>query len=363
MFVVQNENRPNAMQGALFDLMREGVSSVRVCSAYMTKAGSELLFNAVRRTAENGNTEGLGKTIVASLDFGMTDPNALRFWRDMPNSRVFVAGRSLLERHTLIPKVAFHPKLYVFDRPNGTVASLVGSANLTNRGLTINSEVGWSEFDEGNRHAAKTNEAWNAIVQLAVPLTDDILNKYEALRSQASRQRQEEELAPVPAPSIEEPSSYRLFSDAVENYEDAYNRFSQLWIQSLGMQGGSRTQLELPRGANRFFGAQFDDYQAPRVERIAEPILICGRQSWTDRPLTWHGDNRMERINLPSQRQGGFDYEKSLILFRRVAENTFELRAYPWNSDSAHAYVEASRRRGLVFRIGRNSTRLAGFLP
>lgn len=351
------------MQNALFDLMRDGISSVRVCSAYMSRAGSELLFDAVRRTAENGDAASLRKTIVASLDFGLTDPHALRFWRDMPNSCVLVAGRSLLERHTLIPKVAFHPKLYVFDRPNGTVASLVGSANLTNRGLTINSEVGWSEFGEENRHAAKTNEAWNAIVQLAVPLTDGILNEYEALRSQASRQRQEEELAPVPAPSIEEPSSYGLFSDAVENYENAYSQFSQLWIQSLGMQGGSKTQLELPRGANRFFGAQFSDYQGQRVERIAEPILICGRQSWTDRPLTWHGDNQMERINLPSQRHGGFDYETSLILFRRVAENTFELRAYPWNSDSAHAYVDASQRDDLVFRIGRNSPRLTGFLP
>ena len=351
------------MQNALFDLMRDGVSSVRVCSAYMSKAGSELLFDAVRRTAENGNAEGLDKTIVASLDFGLTDPNALRFWRDMPNSRVLVAGRSLLERRTLIPKAAFHPKLYVFDRPNGTVASLVGSANLTNRGLTINSEAGWLEFGEDNRHAEKTNEAWNAIVQLAVPLTAGILDKYEELRQQVSRRQREEELAPVPAPSIAEPSRYGFFSDAVEKYENANSQFSHLWIQSLGMQGGSRTQLELPRGAHRFFGAQFNDYQGQHVARIADPILITGRQRWADRPLTWHGDNRMERINLPSYRQGGFDYENSLILFRKVAENTFELRAYPWNSDSAYAYVEASRKGDLVFRVGRNSDRLAGFLP
>jgi hypothetical protein len=46
-------------------------------------------------------------------------------------------------------------------------------------------------------------------------------------------------------------------------------------------------------------------------------------------PLTWHGDNAMERINLPSLAMGGFQYEDSLILFRRLEENTFELQVYP----------------------------------
>jgi len=70
----------------------------------------------------------------------------------------------------------------------------------------------------------------------------------------------------------------------------------------------------------------------------------------------------MERINLPSQAMGGFQYENSLILFRRIAANTFELRVYPWNSDSARAYVEASRAARRVFRVGRNSNRIAGFI-
>jgi hypothetical protein len=70
----------------------------------------------------------------------------------------------------------------------------------------------------------------------------------------------------------------------------------------------------------------------------------------------------MERINLPSQAMGGFAYEDSLILFRRLAENTFELRVYPWDSDTAHAYIESSRQQGTLFRLGRNSNRLVGFV-
>lgn len=47
---------------------------------------------------------------------------------------MLVAGTLSLDSRTLTPPTAFHPKLYVFDRPNGTIASLVTSANLTNPG-------------------------------------------------------------------------------------------------------------------------------------------------------------------------------------------------------------------------------------
>lgn len=60
---------------------------------------------------------------------------------------------------------------------------------------------------------------------------------------------------------------------------------------------------------------------------------------------------------------GGFHYEDSLILFRRVDANVFELRVFPWESDTAHAYLEASRQAGLIYRVGRNSNRIAGFVP
>jgi hypothetical protein len=45
MFIVQNELRPAEIQNALFDLMRNGIDSVRVCSAYISMAGSEILFD------------------------------------------------------------------------------------------------------------------------------------------------------------------------------------------------------------------------------------------------------------------------------------------------------------------------------
>lgn len=357
MLVVQNEFRPGEIQNALFDLMRPGIDTVRVCSAYVTWHGTQILFDGIRRAAPNGDHEGVQKIVVASLDFGITEPRALTFWRDTPNSQVFVAGTDLLERGNLAPSAAFHPKLYVFGRMDGTLGSLVGSPNLTSRALSVNCEVAWA--DQNVAEVDPWNRAWNDAFRMAVPLTTEILNDYSALRQRTPTRQATEEREPLPRPPIGQPVQYRAFGDA----EIDAVVYRQMWIQSRGMQGGAQTQLELPRGAHRFFGATYQAYGINRVRHIAEPILVSGVRVWRDRPLTWHGDNAMERINLPSQSMGGFAYTDSLILFRRIAANTFELRVYPWDSDSARAYVRASLEAGLVFRVGRNSNRLAGFIP
>jgi hypothetical protein len=320
----------------------------------MSVAGSLLLHDAIVRAAPHGD-ERVEKTIVSSLDFGITEPEALAFWQGRPNCRVLVAGVEGLARRSLIPRTAFHTKFYLVGRPDGSLGSLIGSANLTSRGLTVNSEVAWVE--RAHREAELVNAAWDAAIAPAAPLTDDVLEAYARQRPRAPRVAESVELEPVPAPDLRAPAGYPLFAEA-----DA-DAFDQMWIQSRGMQGGAGTQLELPRGAHRFFGASYEGYEYERVEHIAEPVLVAGTQAWRDRPLTWHGDNHMERINLPSVAMGGFNYEHSLILFRRIGRNVFELRVYPWDSDTARAYVEASQRAGLVFRVGRNSNRIAGFIP
>ena len=119
VFVVQNAKAPNAIQDAILDLMRPGITQVRVCSAYLSTMGSRLLFDGVRRSGPAGTSQTVCKTIVTSLDFGLTDPEALRFWHRDPTSRVLVAGVSNLRRGRLAPTIAFHPKLYVFDRLDG----------------------------------------------------------------------------------------------------------------------------------------------------------------------------------------------------------------------------------------------------
>ena len=345
--------------------MRGGLSRVRVCSAYLSRMGSRLLLDAIERNAPDGDSGNVAKTVVTSLDFGTTEPAALRMWHDQ-RADVQVAGTAVLDRGTLVPEAAFHPKFYVVDRLDGTVACLVTSANLTNRGLTINSEVGWTVV---GADAADADRAWRAAVEFAMPLTEDILRRYEEAHEETRRafvagraankdtRDRADDMAPVPPPPS--PSGPLVaFADASIDPGE----HEQMWVQSFGVSGGSHTQLELPREAHRFFGVSEVDYEARQVRQIADPILVSGIRVWEDCRVRWHGNNQMERINLPSRNQGGFDYAQSLILFRRLETNRYELRVHPWDSDTARACVEASRQRELMFKVGQNTSRLVGLL-
>ena len=356
MVIVQNQSSPGTMLNGLVDAMRGGVVSVRICCAYVSMSGSKMLFEHIARSAASGNSQSINKTIVASLDFGLTEPDALRFWQDMDNSRVLVAGAPHLAAGRLTTPAAFHPKLYIFGRQDGTAGSLVGSANLTSRGLTVNTEVGWLET--AHPGPEPLNAAWNAAIGSAVDLTPEILDRYSALRRRIPAEQRGAEMEPVEAPQVHQNRRYGLMAEAQMDPGD----FSQMWVQTLRLSGGARTQLELPRGSHRFFGPAYQGYDYEHVKHIAKPSLVSEPSVWQERPVTWHGNNHMERINLPSANKGGYSYEDSLVLFRRIEPNTFELRVYRWDSDAARSFVEASRLAGLLFNVGRGSPRLTGLL-
>ena len=209
MLIVQNQHTPGGIQNALFDLMRDGIESIRICSAYISAPGSKLLFDGVRRGA--GNHERVAKTIVTSLDFGITEPEALQFWREKRNCEVLIAGTEQLAQGSLIPTSAFHTKFYLFDRPDGTLGSLVSSANLTSRGLTINSEVGWLETELGDPRSIEV--AWQNVRRPTVPLTDEIFDAYAALRQRVVARQAVQEFEPLPAPPIGPLNRYPAFAD------------------------------------------------------------------------------------------------------------------------------------------------------
>lgn len=361
MIVVQNSQFPGAVRNAIVDLIPRDIARLDVASAYVTTSGCNLLFSAIRDQVGDAAFELMPKVLITSPDYGLTEPQALHLWAGLPNASVYLSGAEMLMRGSMTPHKAFHPKIYSFKRGQApTCNTLVGSANLTGRGLSVNTEAAWAQWDVP---AETVNAALSMTSSEAVLLDEALLTRYQLLRRAAPPPPSiAVELAPLPAPRIVAAEIAPLRT-AIESGALEPRNFNAMWVQGEALQGGSQNQLELPRGANRFFGFNFLRYDHPHNLTIGMPVLRSGQRFWRDRPLTWHGNNRMERINLPTANRGGFDYTNKAVMFRRLADDSFELIVVPWNSDLAHSWVEASRSRGTLFRLGAVATnRLVGLL-
>jgi hypothetical protein len=150
-----------------------------------------------------------------------------------------------------------------------------------------------------------------------------------------------------------------VFYDAISSGRLDPAAYDHFWVEAGSMSsGGSHNQLELPRGANEFFGFNFHNY-GNKHEIIGRPVLTISGKSWRDRKLTWHGNNMMERINLPTRAQGGFDYRGAVVLFTR-AQQEFELLVVSDIDPLATAWRDESSGIGRVYQLGGNSNRLCG---
>jgi hypothetical protein len=159
---------------------------------------------------------------------------------------------------------------------------------------------------------------------------------------------------------MDQGGAFTVFADAVAGGHLSPADFDHLWIEAGSMSSsGSHSQLELPRRGNLFFGADFDDYDSKNVELILALTLTMGGNRWYGKKLTWHGDNKMERINLPTRAKGGGPYKNTAILFTRHA-GEFEITVAPWNSNAAEFWRRASAEIGTLYQAGSYSARICG---
>lgn len=361
MLIVQNASNPASMRNAIVDMIAAGAADVRVASAYVTLGGVNILLQALADAVTPANFAAVPKSLVTSFDFGLTEPDALRHWQASGNATIRVSGAQRLAQGSLIPLRAFHPKLYAFGRNAQSFSALIGSANLTGRGFSVNTEAAWLEQ---NVPRASIEAAMERACFETDQLTDELLQAYEALRHANPPPAEiEQETQPVAPPAPINTAGLPLFRTAIETGVVNPADFDAMWVQGEGLQGGSQNQLELPRGGHRFFGFVFAQYDYPHNLTIGEPVLRSGAQVWNDRPLTWHGNNKMERMNLPTAAQGGFDYADTAVMFRRLADGSFELIVTPWESDLARSWRQASAQGQALFRLGTVATsRIVGLL-
>jgi len=361
MIVLQSPTRPATIRHAIADLLDKNTREVAVFSAYMSLEGSKVLYAELEKAIGRVAAKVIPKQIVASLDYGITEPQALQFWLGLPNASVRVAGAERLDKGDIRPRgTAYHPKVYVFRRANGRSNLLAGSANLTGRGLSANTEAAFM-----TRNATKS-----AVSRMIAELSERTVAVDAAMIARYSNARRRRpppalmrrEVDPLPTPNLPFREDIPLFAEEVEQGRLFPQFADQMWVEARRLEGGSGSQLELPRGSHRFFQFHFDRYDYPRKLTIGRPTLIAGRMRWAGRILGWHGDNGMERINLPTARQGGLRYRNSLILFRRKTRTVFEIVAAPFDSDLARSWQESALATTQLYRIGRKTQRLAGFI-
>ncbi len=359
MLIIQTERYPAEIRNAIIDSLKKDVSELRICSAYITLSGSKIFRDCCDRFFTKYEFESLPKKVITSFDYGLTDPNAIRFWGNLPATEIRVARPDMIIKGSLTPDAAFHPKMYVFCFPNGLGTVLTGSANMTGRGLTINTETVWLQQ---NVPRSEIDRVWNLALLNTEPVDDLLLTSYETLRGKIPPSPHHIDTGPVSKPVIPASPVLSVFPESISTGVLMPESYDQMWVQVAQLQGGSGNQLELPRGAHRFFGYQFNKYEISNVVHIGQPVLVSGSHTWTDRPLTWHGDNGMERINLPTAAQGGFKYDNSAVLFRRLRGNHFEIDVVAWDSDLARAWLNASKNISKLYRLGYRTDRIVGFI-
>lgn len=351
----QNRHCPSQVLFAFDEVATSSIEEIKWAVAYATYRGCERLINRVAFQVGEQQWSTISKRFIVSLDFGLTDPEALLFLDNLQNSTVFIANPAVVDKADFYPENAFHPKLYLFNSHHRT-NYLVGSANLTESALISNTEI----VVIGNE--IPQNGEWEAVWANALidsePLSPILLEIYRQRRV-TRRLRNINPDPDIPVPTIQ-PQQNAILWNAISNHEIFPSNYRHFWIEAGSMSsGGSHNQLELPRGANQFFGFAYSNYEHNHVT-IGHPVLAIRGNTWNDRPLTWHGNNRMERINLPTIQQGGFAYENCAILFRKD-ENGFEIKVASWNDATALAWRSASEALNTVFRLGSKGQRICGF--
>ena len=342
--VVQSPTRPERIISALEDMIEEDTSAIRLAVAYVTLSGTDLLIERLVQKLGEKKWSKVKKQIITCFDYGFTEPEALTKWCSLPSISVRAQNADLVLAGNLNPKTAFHVKMYDF-RTNAHANLMVGSANLSERALVVNSEA--ATVHSGISKIKLLNVNWKRLRVGSVAVDADLIAAYDALRAKNPLS---------PPPPIPSPAGMPIQSlrEAIEAGSCEPSNFEYFWVKAGFLSGEAESQLELPRGANRFFGFDFNDYHLAQVQ-IGNVGLAVRAAFHANRPVSWHGKNRMERINLVT----GEIYAENTMLFRR-RDGYFDLTWAADDSQRAFAWASASEAAGHRYRVGQRSDRICG---
>lgn len=268
------------------------------------------------------------------IDYGRTQPQALRFMIEKPNTEVRIYdGTWVVERDGFLPRHDFHMKAgFLINKNKTRFGMVVGSGNFSSNGLRHAAECGASfhtsiktEFKKTFYSAFKAAETlWNA----ATP-AQDIIEVYE------NRWKSSEV---IEAGGLDEPAP---------NYADV----EAFWIETgyvTRNRGADKpgNQIDMPRGMNRYFGFNAPDnlpvnsiignvtFEAPSGELVSNNLRL--------------GNNKMEKISLPIPETHGFDMYDGKVLVFSPEDGRFRI----WALEAAEFEAAFGHRLGAVRLMG-----------
>jgi len=248
------------------------------------------------------------------IDYGRTQPQALRFMCDKQNADVRIFdGSWLVEQNGFIPRRDFHAKMSLLLNAGAQqYGMVVGSGNFSSNGLRKSIEAG---------AALQTND--ENVFNTSIKPTADLAN---ALWNDAT-----------PAGSIldaYEEKWYALSTNATSDDESVdvpdIDPGTVFWIEAgyvTKNRGPDRpgNQIDFPRGMCRYFG--FD----PPEDLLSNTVIgeVTFETTLGD-PVSNNlrlGNNMMEKISLPIPETHGFDiYDGKVLVFQRT-DGRFEMWA------------------------------------
>ena len=346
--------------GTVITVLGEAAAEVKweslvVSVAYATQAGVAQLVGELN--ARWNSFESANKLFVVGLDFGLTEPEAIRYLSDLPNAACYLHEARRTLSSALHPQSRFHPKLYAFGSrasigESRLASGIVGSANLTGAALTSNFES-YTRF----RVSSATAPGRRWIGQLATVAniaesqpraSERLLSEYERLRAKA------------PAAGAEPtPGRYNPRADLGAAHLRALRAARCLWTQTLKIvenlgAGNPGNQVDLKRGSRVFFGSKVP-LAAPTNTPLGsiDIIAVSGRENCNLR----YGNNGMDKVNLPVP--GGANppkYDYGYVLWERKPDGSFKLHVRA----DGKVWVNGSEDEGTLFKYA-GGRRVWGF--
>ena len=327
LLYVQTQDKPGTMhRGLMQTASSASYDSLIVVMAYATKLGCKLLVEGFESKITYWKQ--MKKRWLVSVDGGITEPDALVYLAELPNSVVRVPNRETSSVELLGVPFRFHSKLYFFESRGDRekIALFSGSCNLTQSGLFFNAEQATAFIltpPVSNQekpfllNLRRQRTIIGRMLRSSSSLSDDLLGKYRAL------------WRPTNLPRIERKRcTNTLESNPVISLSEAVSLASAevFWVKVTNKVVANRgkdkpgNQIDLHRGSRVFF--DFGVGEVP-LNTVFGPVPIRFEGSTSNFSVRF-GNNYMDKINLPAL-QTPRTYAAKTLLFTRNRDGVYDL--------------------------------------